>query len=86
MLSAMVIWNIWHPGRYLQGDDCDFPKKVKLSRNEKKMIKQEAKDSKRRGHRRSSSRKGARVSESHPASSFDEGALESQSYPLRGHR
>jgi hypothetical protein len=49
MLSAMVIWNIWHPGRYLQGDDCDFPKKVKLSRKEKKMIKQEAKDSKRRG-------------------------------------
>ncbi|CAG8292335.1 unnamed protein product [Penicillium nalgiovense] len=86
MLSAMVIWNIWHPGRYLQGDDCDFPKKVKLSRKEKKMIKQEAKDSKRRGRRRSSSRKGARVSEYQPANSFDEGALESQGYPLRGHR
>lgn len=86
MFSAMVIWNIWHPGRYLQGDDCDFPKKVKVSRKEKKMMKQEAKDSKRRGRRRSSSRKSARVSEYQPANSFDEGALESQGYPLRGHR
>jgi hypothetical protein len=86
MFVAMIIWNIWHPGRYLQGDDCDFPKKVKLSRKEKKAMKQEVKDSKRRGRRRSSSRKGARVSEYQPTTSFDEGALESQSYPLRGHR
>jgi hypothetical protein len=50
------------------------------------MIKQEAKDSKRRGRHRSSSRKGARGSEYQPANSFDEGALESQGYPLRGHR
>lgn len=86
MFSAMIIWNIWHPGRYLQGDDSDFPKKVKLSRREKKMMKQEAKESKRRGLHRSSSRKSARVSEYQTANRFDEEALESQGYPMRGHR
>ncbi|OJJ42486.1 hypothetical protein ASPZODRAFT_43043, partial [Penicilliopsis zonata CBS 506.65] len=25
MLVAMVIWNFWHPGRYLQGEDSEFP-------------------------------------------------------------
>lgn len=68
MFVAMLIWNVWHPGRYLEGDESDFPKKVKVSRSEKKMRKQEAKDSKCR------------------VNSFDENALESQGYPMRGPR
>lgn len=47
MLTAMIIWNVWHPGRYLQGEESDFPKKVKVSRKEKARMKREAKKLKR---------------------------------------
>lgn len=83
MFSAMIIWNIWHPGRYLQGEDSEFPKKVKMSRKEKALMKREAKDNKRRNRRRSSSRKSARVSEYQLANSIEQGALEMQGYPVR---
>lgn len=82
MIIAMVIWNIWHPGRYLQGEDSEFPKKVKMSRKEKALMKREAKDRKRRNRDRSSSR----FSEFPLAQSTGEGALEegiSHSYRMK---
>jgi hypothetical protein len=82
MFLAMVIWNIWHPGRYLQGDDSDFPKKVKMSRKEKASKKREAKDRKRRNRDRSSSR----FSHSPLAQYSEEEALEegiSHGYPMK---
>ncbi|KAF7715219.1 Uncharacterized protein PECH_008713 [Penicillium ucsense] len=84
MFAAMIIWNIWHPGRYLQGEESEFPKKVKVSRKEKKRQKQEAKDLKRQGRKRSSSRRGKRDSEYH-LTSADEGTYE-DAYPMHGRR
>lgn len=84
MFAAMIIWNIWHPGRYLHGEESEFPKKVKVSRKEKKRIKQEAKDRKRRDRRRSSSRRGKRDSEYH-LTSTDEGTYE-DGYAMHGRR
>lgn len=76
----MLIWNIWHPGRFIVGDDSDFPKKVKMSRKEKALIKQEAKDEakeqKRRNRNRSSNRKNTNQSDYHLTQSHDEGAME----------
>ncbi|KAJ5674932.1 uncharacterized protein N7477_004866 [Penicillium maclennaniae] len=86
MFGAMIIWNIWHPGRYLQGEESDFPKKVKVSRKEKKRLKREEKDRKRQNRDLSSSRKGSRYSEYQRAQSSDGGALEEgigYSYPMQ---
>jgi hypothetical protein len=44
MFLALLILNIIHPGRLLQGPDSEFPK---VSRQEKKRIKQEKKEAKR---------------------------------------
>ncbi|KAJ5727032.1 hypothetical protein N7493_006059 [Penicillium malachiteum] len=44
MLTAMVIWNVYHPGRFLQGEDSDFPKKAKISRKERRRMKKEGKE------------------------------------------
>jgi hypothetical protein len=45
MLLAFVALNVMHPGYVLQGPDGDFPR---LTRAEKKALKQEKKDAKRR--------------------------------------
>ncbi|KAJ5937908.1 hypothetical protein N7454_004250, partial [Penicillium verhagenii] len=63
MFAAMIIWNIWHPGRYLQGDESDFPKKVKVSRKEKARMKREAKESKLHDLNSSSIRESTHISE-----------------------
>ncbi|RAK71482.1 RTA1 domain-containing protein [Aspergillus fijiensis CBS 313.89] len=91
MFAAMVIWNVWHPGRYLQGDESEFPKKIKLSRVEKRRrklkAKEEAKERKRSNRRRSSSRKrNHRVSEYHLTEQSDNAQLEegfTHAYPDR---
>ncbi|KAF7585121.1 hypothetical protein BBP40_012345, partial [Aspergillus hancockii] len=62
---AMIIWNIWHPGRLMPGSESEFPKKVKMSRSEKKRMKREEKEGRKSGRRRSSSRKNNRISEYH---------------------
>lgn len=43
MFLALVVLNIFHPGRVLQGPDSEFPR---LSRAEKKRIKREKKEMK----------------------------------------
>ncbi|MCJ1353020.1 MAG: hypothetical protein MMC33_003004 [Icmadophila ericetorum] len=48
MFIALVLFNVIHPGRILVGPESEFPKKVKLSRAEKKRAKQEKKDLKAR--------------------------------------
>jgi len=44
MFFAVLLLNIWHPGRYLVGPESEFPK---LSRQEKKALKREKKERKR---------------------------------------
>lgn len=53
MFSALMIWNIWHPGRFLVGPESLFPKKVKISRKEKKALKEEKKATQQRESRKS---------------------------------
>lgn len=40
MFTALIILNVWHPGRVLVGPDSSFPK---LTRKEKKALKAEKK-------------------------------------------
>lgn len=44
MWIALVILNIFHPGTILVGPESVYPKKTKLSRKEKKALKQEARN------------------------------------------
>lgn len=44
MFLALLILNVIHPGRVLQGPDSEFPR---VSRKEKKRIKREKKEAKR---------------------------------------
>ena len=46
MLFALLLFNVVHPGRILTGPDSEFPKKVKLSKEEKKSLKAEKKAAK----------------------------------------
>jgi hypothetical protein len=46
MLFAMILWSVFHPGRILVGHEAEFPKKAKLSKEEKKARKQQKKDEK----------------------------------------
>jgi len=39
MFLAMVFWNVFHPGRFLVGPESEFPKKIKLTKQEKKDAK-----------------------------------------------
>jgi hypothetical protein len=48
MLFAMTLWSVFHPGRILVGPEALFPKKAKLSKEEKKERKQQKKDEKER--------------------------------------
>lgn len=82
MFIAMVIWNVWHPGRYIVGEDSEFPKKVKLSRKDKALMKQQAKaaededkGNRRRNRNRSSRRKETQTSE-YQLTPSNEGAME----------
>ncbi|KAJ7487229.1 RTA1 like protein-domain-containing protein [Mycena galericulata] len=36
MFTALLLWNIFHPGQVLVGPDSEFPKKVKKSKKSKK--------------------------------------------------
>lgn len=45
MLLALIVLNVMHPAFVLRGDDSEFPK---LSRKEKKAIKQQKKEEKQR--------------------------------------
>ncbi|PWY66716.1 RTA1 domain protein [Aspergillus heteromorphus CBS 117.55] len=49
IFSAMVIWNIWHPGRLMRGPESEFPKKIKISRKERKRMKREEKAQRKNG-------------------------------------
>ncbi|CAK5272339.1 unnamed protein product [Mycena citricolor] len=40
MLSVIFAWNAVHPGRVLVGPDSDFPKKIKMSRAQKKAARE----------------------------------------------
>lgn len=73
MLTAMIIWNVWHPGRYLLGEDSDFPKKVKVSRKEKARMKREAKELKRQDPNPPSD---APMIDYHLTKDIDEGGME----------
>lgn len=44
MFLALLVLNVIHPGRVLQGPDSEFPK---VSRQEKRRIKREKKEAKR---------------------------------------
>lgn len=46
MLFALLLFNLVHPGRILIGPESEFPKKVKVSKAEKKSIKAEKKAAK----------------------------------------
>ena len=46
MLFALFLFNLVHPGRILIGPDSEFPKKVKLSKEEKRSLKAEKKAAK----------------------------------------
>jgi hypothetical protein len=41
MFSALLLWNIFHPGQVLVGPDSEFPKKEKKSKKSKKSEKAE---------------------------------------------
>ncbi|KDQ59342.1 hypothetical protein JAAARDRAFT_34082 [Jaapia argillacea MUCL 33604] len=43
MLSAMVLYNIWHPGRVLVGPESEFPKKPKKEKKTRRERKEEKK-------------------------------------------
>lgn len=64
MFAALLILNIFHPGRVLSGPDSDFPR---LSRAEKKRLKQDKKERKaaRKAERRSKS-KAQQGKDNHP--------------------
>ncbi|MCJ1236349.1 hypothetical protein MMC14_004330 [Varicellaria rhodocarpa] len=47
MVCALVLLNIVHPGRILVGPESEFPKKVKLSKEEKRRVKEDRKQGKR---------------------------------------
>ncbi|KAF5864598.1 hypothetical protein ETB97_007156 [Aspergillus alliaceus] len=46
IFCAMLLWNIFHPGRMMPGADSEFPK---MSRKERKQMKREAKEAKKLG-------------------------------------
>lgn len=41
MFIAVLIFNVYHPGKTLQGPDANFPK---LSKDEKRMLKEQKKE------------------------------------------
>ena len=50
MLFGMVIWNIWHPGRTLQGPDSEPPKVLSrrvLKSNARRAIRREEHDARK---------------------------------------
>ncbi|GMF75042.1 unnamed protein product [Aspergillus oryzae] len=58
---GMMLWNVLHPGRMMPGPDSEFPK---LSRSEKKQMKQEAKEAKKQERRVGFSKKYTAVNDS----------------------
>ncbi|RDL30475.1 uncharacterized protein BP5553_10353 [Venustampulla echinocandica] len=46
MCVALFLWNIIHPGSILQGPESLFPKKIKLTRAQKRFAKEEKKNGK----------------------------------------
>lgn len=61
MLIALILLNIFHPGRVLVGPDSDFPR---LNRAEKKRLKQEKKE--RKDARKAEKRRFGRGKDSDP--------------------
>lgn len=49
MLSALSLFNIWHPGAILVGPDSEFPKKEKKSKSKKQSKKGNSKQSRETG-------------------------------------